>query len=173
MYWLGLPMYCRIHLQCSRPAFDPWVGKIPWKREKPSTPVFWPGEFHGLCSPWGCKESDMTEWLPPHFTSCLGCYKQHCNEYWGACILSNHVFLWIYAQEQGWWVIQELYFIKFLFLLYFTLQYCIGFAIHLHESTTGVHAFPNMNPPPTSFPITSLWVITMHRPQACCILHQT
>ena len=26
-----------------------------------TTPVFWPGEFDGLCSPWGCKESDMTE----------------------------------------------------------------------------------------------------------------
>ena len=25
------------------------------------TPVFWPGEFHGLNSPWGRKESDMTE----------------------------------------------------------------------------------------------------------------
>ena len=27
------------------------------------TPVFWPGEFHGLYSPWGHKESDTTEHL--------------------------------------------------------------------------------------------------------------
>ena len=46
-----------------RPGFDPWVGKIPWRRERLHTPVFWSGEFHGLCSPWGHKESDMTEQL--------------------------------------------------------------------------------------------------------------
>ena len=45
-----------------------WVGKIPWRRERPPTPVFWPGEFHGLCSPRGPKESDTTEWLS-HTTS--------------------------------------------------------------------------------------------------------
>ena len=44
-----------------RPWFDPWVGKIPWRKERLPTPVFWPGEFHGLCSPWGHKELDMTE----------------------------------------------------------------------------------------------------------------
>ena len=27
------------------------------------TPVFWPGEFHGLYSPWGLKELDTTERL--------------------------------------------------------------------------------------------------------------
>ena len=43
--------------------FDLWVGKIPWWRERQPTPVFWPGEFRGLYSPWGCKESDTTEWL--------------------------------------------------------------------------------------------------------------
>ena len=41
---------------CRRPQFDPWVGKIPWRRERLLTPVFWPGEFHGLYSLWGCKE---------------------------------------------------------------------------------------------------------------------
>ena len=40
-----------------------WVGKIPWRKERLPTPVFWPGEFHGLYSPRGCKESDMMEWL--------------------------------------------------------------------------------------------------------------
>ena len=27
--------------------FDPWVWKIPWRRERLPTPVFWPGEYHG------------------------------------------------------------------------------------------------------------------------------
>ena len=39
------------------------IGKIPWRRQSLPTPVFWPGEFHGLYSPWGCKESDTAEWL--------------------------------------------------------------------------------------------------------------
>ena len=56
--YLGLPLWLswkRIHMQCGRPEIDPWVGKIPWRRERLPTPVFWPGEFHGLYSPWGCK----------------------------------------------------------------------------------------------------------------------
>ena len=53
----------RIHPQYRRPGFDPWVGRIPWRRERLPTPVFWPGEFQGLYSPWGCKESDTTETL--------------------------------------------------------------------------------------------------------------
>ena len=37
-------------MQCRRPGFSPWVGKIPWRREWPPIPVFWPGKFHGLYS---------------------------------------------------------------------------------------------------------------------------
>ena len=54
--------------QCRKPGFDPWVGKIPWRRKWQPTPVFLPGEFHeqrsleGYC-PWGHKESDLTEQL--------------------------------------------------------------------------------------------------------------
>ena len=53
-------------MQCGRHRFDPWAGKIPWRRKWQPTPVFMPGESHGQkslagYSPWGCKESDTTE----------------------------------------------------------------------------------------------------------------
>ena len=67
--WLSWGKIC---LQYGRPRFDPWVGKIPWRRERLPTPVFWPGEFHGLFSPWGCKASDTTEWLSLHFSISMG-----------------------------------------------------------------------------------------------------
>ena len=35
----------------------------PWRRERLPSSVFWPREFHGLHSPWGCKDPDMTEWF--------------------------------------------------------------------------------------------------------------
>ena len=45
---------------------------MPWRRKWQPTPVFLPGEFHRQRSlvgynPWGCKESDMTEWLTLSF----------------------------------------------------------------------------------------------------------
>ena len=39
----------------------------PLEKGKATTPVFWPGQFRGLYSPWGCKELDTTERLSLHF----------------------------------------------------------------------------------------------------------
>ena len=43
---------------------ETWVLSLgredPLEKELATTPVFWPGEFHGLYSPWGHKEADMT-----------------------------------------------------------------------------------------------------------------
>ena len=49
-----------------RRGFDPWLGKIPWKRAWQPTPVFLPGKSHGQrslagYSLWSSKESDTTE----------------------------------------------------------------------------------------------------------------
>jgi len=46
---------CRRYRRC---GFDPWVGKIPWRRKWQPTPVFMPGKFHEQrsfagYSPWG------------------------------------------------------------------------------------------------------------------------
>ena len=54
----------RICLQCRRcrtRGFDPWVGKMLWRRKWQPNPVFLPGKFQGQKSlaghsPWGCKE---------------------------------------------------------------------------------------------------------------------
>ena len=54
---IGLPWWLRwqtICLQCGRPGFNPWVGKIPWRRTWQPTPVFLPGE-----SPWAEKPGKL------------------------------------------------------------------------------------------------------------------
>ena len=54
------------------PRFDPWDGKIPWRRKWQPTPALLLGESHGRrslvgCNPWGHQESGMTERLHFHF----------------------------------------------------------------------------------------------------------
>ena len=69
--WLsGKESTCQCR-RCKRFGFDSSVRKIPWSRKWQPTPVFLSGKFRGQrslvgYSPWGPKESDMTE----HILSC-------------------------------------------------------------------------------------------------------
>ena len=72
-WWLRRWSVC---LQCGRPKFESWVGKIPWRRKWQSITVLLPWKSHGRrslvgYSPWGRKESDTTEWLYSHLHSFL------------------------------------------------------------------------------------------------------
>ena len=65
--WASLAAQLVKSLQCGRPGFDPWVGKISWRRQRLPTPVFWPGEFQGLYSPWARRVGHS--WATFTFTS--------------------------------------------------------------------------------------------------------
>ena len=62
--------------QCRRLRFHPWVGMIPWRRERQPTAVFLPGESHGQrslvsYSPRGHRELDTTERLSTCIIVCV------------------------------------------------------------------------------------------------------
>ena len=69
MIALGLPPLgsaVKNHMQlrsCRRHRFDPWVGKIPWRRVWQPTPLFLPGESHGQRSLAGYKPQNVPKSL--------------------------------------------------------------------------------------------------------------
>ena len=71
-------------MQTRRLKFDPWVGKIPWRREWQPTPLFLPRKSQGQRglagdSPWGRKQLDRTERLTlSHFNGFLAVPVQSC-----------------------------------------------------------------------------------------------
>ena len=61
----------RIYLQCRRHGFDPWVGKIPWRRKWQPTLVFLPGteEPGGLQSVGAQKSWTRLKWLSSNYNN--------------------------------------------------------------------------------------------------------
>ena len=83
-----------------------------------------------------------------------------------------HIIHVIYLDTPG-YSRMRLSFLNFILFCFLPLQYCIAFAIYRNESATGIHVFPILNPPPSSLPIPSLWVVPVHQPQASSIMHWT
>ena len=79
-----------------RRGFNPWDGKIPWRRAWRPTLIFLPGKFHGqrsleAYSLWSCKESDKTEHLCTHYYQfAVYICKFH------VCVLSTDTFIHIH-----------------------------------------------------------------------------
>ena len=82
--WASLVAQLEKNLSAMR---ETWVWSLgwedPWRRERLPTPVFWPGEFHGLYSPWGHKEWDTTERL----ALCIALGTRIPSKYWLLLIL--------------------------------------------------------------------------------------
>ena len=74
---------CRI---CRRRGFDPWVGKILWRKSWQPTPAFLPGESNGQRNPagsslWGHKEWDTTEQLTLSLSGALYMHVPFCHTF--------------------------------------------------------------------------------------------
>ena len=69
--WLSGKKFACQHRGHRRRGFDPWIGKIPWRRKWQPIPVFLTGESHEQRSlagnsPSGHRELDTTEQLSMH-----------------------------------------------------------------------------------------------------------
>ena len=64
MAWRASQAAQCVKSQCSRLGFNPWAGKIPWKKKRQPTPGFLPGESHGQRSLVGYSPKGRAkEWL--------------------------------------------------------------------------------------------------------------
>ena len=94
----GLSLVAKLVKKKKKPACLGWTlgsipgfGRSPGEGERLPTPVFWPGEFHGLNSPLAYKESYTTEQLSLLKNQIQLTQKRDPNHPWRSpCVLQRH-----------------------------------------------------------------------------------
>ena len=79
----GKEPFCQCR-RYKRLGFNPWIGKIPWKRAWQPTPVFLPGESHGQRRLAGCGPQGRKEWTwlkQLSMQACIKSFKNACRLY--------------------------------------------------------------------------------------------
>ena len=77
--------WLRICLQGGKPRFDPWVRRIPWRREWLPIPVFVPGEFHGQMSMVGYSPQSGKEWVTTEANNTFPFTAWKCLQFVSSC----------------------------------------------------------------------------------------
>ena len=90
--------------------WETWVRNITWRRERLPIPVFWAGEFHGLCSPWGHRIRH--DWATFTFRESEELFRQfiESNNYnrktsvkWTSTFEVHILKLWISVSQNTFW----------------------------------------------------------------------
>ena len=134
--WASLVAQQRIRLQCGRPGFNSWVGKIHWKRDRLHTPVFLGFPYGSAGKESTCNEGDLG--LIPGLGRSPGERKEYPVWYSG---LENSMDCIVYGVAESQTLLSNFHFLLFQnicrepFLLKLYCIYCIYLIFHWASPT--------------------------------------